>query len=41
MCQLLHGRHIFCIPFTKKLDHLLDRLDNRRTMHGSQSDTLK
>jgi hypothetical protein len=41
MCQLLHSRHVFRVPFTEKLDRLLGRLDNRRTMHGSQSDALK
>jgi hypothetical protein len=30
-----------CVPFSKKLDSLLDRLDNQRTMHGSQNDTRK
>jgi hypothetical protein len=29
------------IPFSKKLDILLDRLDNRRMTRGSQSDTLE
>jgi hypothetical protein len=41
MCQPLHGRHVFCVPYTEKLDCLLDRLDNRHMMHGSQSDTLE
>jgi hypothetical protein len=35
MCQLLHSRHVFRVPFTEKLDRLVDRLDNRRTMHDS------
>jgi hypothetical protein len=30
-----------CVPLSKKLDRLLDRLDNRRTMHGSQNGTLE
>jgi hypothetical protein len=30
-----------CAPFFKKLDSLLDRLDNRRTMHGSQNGALE
>jgi hypothetical protein len=29
------------VPFSKKLDSLLDRLDNRIMMHGSQNDALK
>jgi hypothetical protein len=41
MCQLSHNCHVFCVPFTEKLDHLLDRLDNRRMMHDSRSDALK
>jgi hypothetical protein len=41
MCQLLHDRHVFYVPFIEKLDHLLDRLDYRRTMHGSRSNALK
>jgi hypothetical protein len=27
-----------CVPFSEKLSRLLDRLDNRRTMHGLRSD---
>jgi hypothetical protein len=30
-----------CVPFSEKLDNLLDRLDNRRTMHDSRNNTLK
>jgi hypothetical protein len=30
-----------CIPFSEKLDSLLDHLDNRRMMHGSQNDALE
>jgi hypothetical protein len=30
-----------CTFFSKKLNRLLDRLDNRHTMHGSRSDTLE
>jgi hypothetical protein len=41
MCQPLHDHHVLCVPFTEKLDRLLDRLDNRCTMHGSRSDTLE
>jgi hypothetical protein len=41
MCQLLHDRHVFYIPFSKKLNSLLARLDNQRTMHGSQNDVLE
>jgi hypothetical protein len=26
------------LPFSEKLNNLLDRLDNRRTMHGFQCD---
>jgi hypothetical protein len=29
-----------CVHFSEKLDNLLDRLDNRHTMHGSRNDTL-
>jgi hypothetical protein len=29
------------VPFYEKLDNLLDRLDNRRTIHGSRSDALE
>jgi hypothetical protein len=29
------------VPLSKKLDSLLDRLNNRCMMHGSQNDTLK
>jgi hypothetical protein len=41
MCRLLHDRHVFCVSFSEKLNHLLDRLDNWHMMHGSQSDGLK
>jgi hypothetical protein len=30
-----------CVPFSEKLDSLLDRLDNQRTMHDSQNGALK
>jgi hypothetical protein len=30
-----------CVPFFEKVDNLLDRLDNQRTMHGSQNDALE
>jgi hypothetical protein len=30
-----------CVSFSAKLDSLLDHLDNRRMMHGSQNDALK
>jgi hypothetical protein len=30
-----------CVYFSKKLDSLLDRLDNRRMMHDSQNDALE
>jgi hypothetical protein len=33
VAQLSH----LCVPFCEKLNHLLDRLDNRRMMHGSRS----
>jgi hypothetical protein len=29
------------IPFFKKLDSLLDHLDNQRTIHDSRNDTLE
>jgi hypothetical protein len=29
----------FCVPFSEKLDSLLGRLDNRRTMHNFHYDT--
>jgi hypothetical protein len=29
------------IPFSEKLDNLLDHLDNRRMMHSSQNDALE
>jgi hypothetical protein len=29
------------VPFSKKLDSLIDRLDNRRMIHGSQNDALE
>jgi hypothetical protein len=41
MCRLLYDRHIFYVPFSEKLDSLLDRLDNQRMMHGSQNSVLK
>jgi hypothetical protein len=41
MCQLMHDYHVFCVPFSTKLNSLLDRLGNRRMMHDYQSDTLK
>jgi hypothetical protein len=28
------------VPFSEKLDRLLDRLDNQRIMHGLQHDAL-
>jgi hypothetical protein len=31
----------FCVPFSERLDNLLDRLDNRRTIRGSWNDTLE
>jgi hypothetical protein len=30
-----------CVPFSEILDNLLDRLDKRDTMHGSQNDALE
>jgi hypothetical protein len=30
-----------CVPFSEKLDSLLDRLGNRRTMSDSRNDALK
>jgi hypothetical protein len=30
-----------CIPFSKKLDNLLDRLNNRCTTHDSRNDALE
>jgi hypothetical protein len=30
-----------CVPFSKKLDNLLDYLGNRHTMHDFQNDALK
>jgi hypothetical protein len=41
MCHLLHGHHIFCVPFSEKLDSLPDYLDSWRTMLGYQNDTLE
>jgi hypothetical protein len=32
MCRLLYDRHIFYVPFSEKLDSLLDRLDNEHMM---------
>jgi hypothetical protein len=29
------------VPFSEKFNSLLGRLDNRRTMHGSQNDALE
>jgi hypothetical protein len=40
MCRLLDGHHVFYVPFSEKQNHLLDLLDNRRTMHNSQNDAL-
>jgi hypothetical protein len=36
MSKVARPSHL-CVLFDEKLDSLLDRLDNRRTMHGSQS----
>jgi hypothetical protein len=41
MCRLLHNHHVFCVPFSEKLNNLLDRLDNQHTVHGSQNDVLE
>jgi hypothetical protein len=30
-----------CVPFFEKLDNLLDHLENRCMMHGSQNDALE
>jgi hypothetical protein len=30
-----------CVPFSEKLDNLLDRLDNRCMMHGSRNGALE
>jgi hypothetical protein len=30
-----------CVPVSEKLDSLLNYLDNRRMMHGSQNDALE
>jgi hypothetical protein len=30
-----------CVPFSEKLDSLLDRLKNRCTMHGSRNGALE
>jgi hypothetical protein len=30
-----------CVHFSKKLDSLLDRLDNRHMMYSSQNDALE
>jgi hypothetical protein len=40
MSIVAHTSHLY-VPFSEKLDSLLDRLDNRRMMHDFQSDTLE
>jgi hypothetical protein len=30
-----------CVPFSEKMDNLLDCLGNQCTMHGSQNDALE
>jgi hypothetical protein len=30
-----------CLPFSERLDNLLNHLNNRRMMHGSQNDILE
>jgi hypothetical protein len=30
-----------CVPFSEKLDSLLDRLNNRRMIHGSRNGALE